>query len=123
YRFKEVPEGPFALYSFQDGETPMAGLLTRVRFQGAPLQMPDMTSLPTVRLQGRLLPMPGIDVRGVHVCIPGAHACVHPEADSTYRFDLAPEGGYEIVFLAGGSAHYLAVEVGQGTTDTTYVKD
>ncbi|HLP43053.1 MAG TPA: DUF2341 domain-containing protein, partial [Fibrobacteria bacterium] len=76
-----------------------------------------------IKLEGRVLPGPGMRVENLVACIPGAQVCVVPGADSVYTFPAAPQGAYEIVFLGGGAAHYLAMEVSARQLGTLHVRD
>jgi hypothetical protein len=123
YRFRDLPQGSYSLYSPGYGETMRAAMLTRLRLGDAPVRLQDMIARPTVVLAGRLFAASGVDARSLTACIPGANRCVHPEADNTYRFEDAPKGPYELVFLSGQSAHYLALEVSPSASGIVYVKD
>lgn len=123
FRFLDLPKGSYAVFTPCLGETPRAVAATRLRVGEAPLHLPDLVARPTVTLEGRVLPLPGVDARTVTACIPGVHACVHPGVDGAYRFEGAPKGSYEIVFLSGIAAHYLGLRIADSASGIVSIKD
>lgn len=111
YVFPRLPQGRYALYAPGRGETPATAIHARIRHGGGDNLLADIVARSTVRLQGRVLPSPGTSLAEVVACIPGTHLCTVPGPDSVYTFAEAPQGLYELVFLAGQAAHYLAVEI------------
>lgn len=123
YRFDSVQAGKYALYAPASDGFAQAAILTRLEKRDSLLSLPDAVSRRTVTLTGRVLPPVAGDSAGAQVCVPGMRACVSPGADGVWRIQQAPRGAYEILFLTGTSAHYLAVQVGAEADTAVYVRD
>jgi hypothetical protein len=123
YAFHDIPWGRFALYAPGRGETRMAALHSRIRHGSEQALLADLATSSVVRIQGRVIPAPGRGLGGILACIPGTHQCVAPGPDSVYTIGEAPQGTYELVFLDGGSAHYLGMEIKAGGFGTIHLRD
>lgn len=123
YSFAGVPHGRYALYVPGRGETRMAALQTRIRHAGKESKLSDLITRDVVRIEGRVLPAQGMNLEEVVACIPGTHLCTTPGPDSVYSFAEAPQGAYELVFLAGPSVHYLAMDIQAARFGTIHLRD
>jgi hypothetical protein len=129
YRFDSLPDGRYAVYAPGKGDGRVSALITRIHKLKGDMGLPDMTARGTVTLVGRILPIPGHDVRETMACIPGVALCARPGADSIYRISGAPIGSYEAVVFSGSSVQYVALDVrpsnaaANGGSDTAYIRD
>lgn len=129
YSFTKVPFGRYTLFAPGRGETPLAGLMTRIRhnegggIETGNTQLADLLVRHTVRMQGRVLPAPGTRIEEVVACIPGTYHCTNPGPDSVYTFSEAPQGAYELVFMAGPAVHYVSLELQAARLGTIQMQD
>jgi hypothetical protein len=123
YHFDSLPEGRYAVYAPGRGDDRISALLTRIHKPGGDMGVPDLTARSTVTLVGRILPVPGQDVRGSMACIPGVALCARPGPDSVYRIAGAPRGSYEAVVFSGRTVQYVALDVRASSGDTAFLRD
>lgn len=122
FSFRSVPAGRFSL-SVTHAAAGTRAIVARIQKDTAGHLVFDGLLTPWVDLVGRVLPGPGVEPTSVRVCIPGLDGCVHPGPDSVFVFPRAPQGRYDLVFLAGSVAYYLPIAVASRGQDIIHLKD
>ena len=122
YLFEKVPSGRYAM-SVLDNRAGTMAILPRLKKTDEGFFALDAVLAPWVTLIGRALPLPGISPEQIKVCVPGMSACISPGPDSIYVIPHAPQGSYDLVFIQGKMARYLAIQISRINSDTIYLKD